>query len=161
MLRHRTLTSARMILATALFSIAVPDMARAVCQINLSTLNFGNYDPLETSAVDSVGNLMYFCSQPVPFVTITIDRSGTGTVLNRRMNNNSSGQDTDALLYNIYLDAARTAIWGDGTQGSQIWSAPNPAVRTRINVPIYGRIPAGQNVGVGGYGDTLTITINY
>lgn len=136
-------------------------MARAVCQINLSTLNFGNYDPLETSAVDSVGNLMYFCSQPVPFVTITIDRSGTGTVLNRRMNNNFSGQDTDALLYNIYLDAARTAIWGDGTQGSQIWSAPNPAVRTRINVPIYGRIPAGQNVGVGGYGDTLTITINY
>ena len=161
MLRHRTLTSARMILATALVSMAVPDMARAVCQINLSTLNFGNYDPLETSPVDSVGNLTYFCSQPVPIVTITIDRNGAGNMLNRRMNNNSSGQDADALLYNIYLDAARTAIWGDGTRGSQIWSAPNPAVRTRINVPIYGRIPAGQNVGVGGYGDTLTITINY
>jgi spore coat protein U-like protein len=160
MLRHRTLTSARMILATALFSMAVPDMARAVCQINLSTLNFGNYDPLETSPVDSVGDLTYFCSQPVPIVTITIDRSGAGNALNRRLVNHS-GQDADALLYNIYLDAARTAIWGDGTRGSQIWSAPNPAVRTRINVPIYGRIPAGQNVGAGGYGDTLTITINY
>lgn len=160
MLRHRTLTSARMILVTALFSMAVPDMARAVCQINLSTLNFGNYDPLETSPVDSVGNLTYFCSQPVPFVTITIDRSGADNVLNRRMTN-SGGQHADALHYNVYLDAARTAIWGDGTRGSQIWSTPSPAVRTRINVPIYGRVPAGQNVGVGSYGDTLMITINY
>ncbi len=160
MLRHRTLTSARMILVTALFSIAAPDMARAVCQINLSTLNFGNYDPLETSAVDSVGNLMYFCSQPVPFVTITIDRGGAGNVHNRHMVK-SGGHGADALHYNVYLDAAQTTIWGDGTQGSQIWSAPSPAVRTRINVPIYGRIPAGQNVGVGSYGDTLTITINY
>ncbi len=161
MLRHRTLTSARMILAAALVSMAIPGMAQAVCQINLSTLNFGSYDPLETSPVDSVGNLTYFCSQPVPFVTITIDRSGTENVHSRRMINNSGGQDTDALLYNIYLDAARTAIWGDGTQGSQIWSTPSPAVRTRVNVPIYGRIPAGQNIGVGSYGDTLMITINY
>lgn len=160
MLRHRTLTSARIILAAALVSMAVPDMAQAVCQINLSTLIFGNYDPLETSPVDSVGNLTYFCSQPVPIVTITIDRSGGGNMLNRRMGH-SGGQDADALLYNIYLDAARTAIWGDGTQGSQIWVAPNPPVRTSIQVPIYGRIPAGQNIGVGSYGDTLTITINY
>ena len=160
MLRHRTLTSARMILATALFSLAIPDMARAVCQINLSTLNFGNYDPLETSPVDSVGNLTYFCSQPVPLVTITIDRNGAQNVLNRRMVN-SGGQNADSLLYNIYLDAARTAIWGDGTQGSQIWSTPSPAAHTRINLPIYGRIPAGQNVSVGSYGDTLMITINY
>lgn len=81
-------------------------------------------------------------------------------MLNRRMTN-YGGQDADSLLYNVYLDAARTAIWGDGTQGSQIWVAPNPPVRTRINVPIYGRIPAGQNIGVGSYGDTLMITINY
>ena len=160
MLRHRILTSARMILAAALVSMAVPDMAQAVCQINLSTLIFGNYDPLETSPVDSVGNLTYFCSQPVPIVTITIDRNGGENMLNRRMTNHG-GQDADALLYNIYLDAARTAIWGDGTQGSQIWVAQNPPVRTRINVPIYGRIPAGQNIGVGSYGDTLMITINY
>jgi spore coat protein U-like protein len=160
MLRHRTLTNARMILAAALFSIAVPDMARAVCQITLSTLNFGSYDPLETSPVDSIGNLTYFCSQPVPIVTITIDRGGAGNVHNRRMVN-SGGQHADALHYNVYLDAAQTTIWGDGTQGSQIWSAPNPAVRTRIDVPIYGRVPAGQNVGVGSYGDTLMITINY
>jgi spore coat protein U-like protein len=160
MLRHRTLTSARMIFAAALVSMAIPCMAQAVCQINLSTLNFGNYDPLETSPVDSVGNLTYFCSQPVPIVTITIDRSGGENMLNRRMTN-YGGQDADSLLYNVYLDAARTAIWGDGTQGSQIWVAPNPPVRTRINVPIYGRIPAGQNIGVGSYGDTLMITINY
>jgi spore coat protein U-like protein len=160
MLRHRTLTSARMILVTALFSIAVPDMARAVCQITLSTLNFGNYDPLGNSPLDSVGNLTYFCSQPVPIVTITIDRGGAGNVHNRRMIN-SGGQHADALHYNVYLDAARTAIWGDGTGGSRIWSAPSPPVRTTINLPIYGRIPAEQNVGVGSYGDTLMITINY
>ena len=160
MLRHRTLTSARMILAAALFSVAVPDLARAVCQINLSTLNFGIYDPLETMSLASVGNLTYFCSQPVPIVTITIDRGGAGNVHNRHMVK-SGGHGADALHYNVYLDAAQTTIWGDGTQGSQIWSAPNPAVRTRINVPIYGRVPAGQNIGVGIYSDTLMITINY
>jgi len=160
MLPHRTLTRARMILAAALFSMAVPDMAQAVCQINLSTLNFGNYDPLGTSSLDSVGNLEYFCSQPVPIVTITIDRGGAGSVLNRRMIK-PGGHGTNVLLYNVYLDAAKTVIWGDGSQGSRIWSTPNPAVRTRINVPIYGRVPAGQDIGVGSYGDTLMITINF
>jgi spore coat protein U-like protein len=149
-----------MILAAALFSMAVPDMARAVCQINLSTLNFGNYDPLGTSPLDSVGNLTYFCSQPVPILTITIDRGGAGNVLTRRMIK-PGGEGTGALLYNVYLDAAQTAIWGDGTPGSRIWSTPNPAVRTKINVPIYGRVPAGQDIGIGSYGDTLMITINY
>jgi spore coat protein U-like protein len=140
--------------------MAVPDMAQAVCQINLSTLNFGNYDPLGTSSLDSVSNLEYFCSQPVPIVTITIDRGGAGSVLNRRMIK-PGGHGTNVLLYNVYLDAAKTVIWGDGSQGSQIWSTPNPAVRTRINVPIYGRVPVGQDIGVGSYGDTLMITINY
>ena len=160
MCRSRTLTQWVILVSATLFSLALPGMVEAVCQIQLSSLKFGMYDSLGTSPLDSVGTLTYFCSQPVPIVSITIDRGGAGNVRDRRMVK-SAGGGSDGLFYNIYLDPARTTVWGDGTQGSHIWSTRTPAVRTRIDVPIYGRIPGGQDISPGSYVDTLMVTINY
>jgi spore coat protein U-like protein len=73
----------------------------------------------------------------------------------------SSGPQSDQLRYNVYLDPAKTTVWGDGTQGTQFFSIRNPSLRDRTTVPIYGRVPAGQDVGAGTYADTLVITVNY
>ena len=65
------------------------------------------------------------------------------------------------LHYNLYLDASRTAVWGDGSLGSQEYFNANPPKKTPVTVPIYGRIPSGQDVGVGQYDDTVTLVVNF
>jgi spore coat protein U-like protein len=68
---------------------------------------------------------------------------------------------TDRLFYNLYRDAARTTIWGDGTNGTQSYFIGNPANNQDISVAIFGRIPASQNVKVGAYTDTITVTLSF
>jgi spore coat protein U-like protein len=69
---------------------------------------------------------------------------------------------SNQLLYNLFVDAARTVIWGDGTGGTQFLLVRNPRPNNQdISVPIYGRIPALQDVRVGNYTNTITATINF
>jgi spore coat protein U-like protein len=69
---------------------------------------------------------------------------------------------SDQLLYNLYRDSGRTIVWGDGSGGSQAYQNNNPQPNNRdITVPIFGRIPPGQNAKVGNYSDTITVTLTY
>ena len=69
---------------------------------------------------------------------------------------------SESLSYNLYLDAARTTIWGDGTGGTQTFFNHNPQGNNRdIVIPIYGRVPAGQDVGAGTYTNTVTATVQF
>ena len=49
----------------------------------------------------------------------------------------------EALQYNLYQDASRSLIWGDGTGGTSIYSATVTVLQisTIITVTVYGRIP--------------------
>ena len=63
------------------------------------------------------------------------------------------------VRYDIFQDAARTTVWADvGTAGAEAYNATSKAA-TVLNV--YGRIPAGQDVVVGAYTDTVTATIQF
>ena len=68
-------------------------------------------------------------------------------------------QGTETLDYNLYQDSTRTVIWGDGTGGSQTFVQPDPRLGVNIDVTVYGRIPAGQDVSSGAYSSTVTATI--
>jgi spore coat protein U-like protein len=69
---------------------------------------------------------------------------------------------SDALYYNLYIDAARTAVWGDGSGPGQIVTASFPAVsRTAKIFNIYGRVVALQNVAAGPYRDSIAVTVTY
>jgi len=140
--------------------LGIPAVSYALCDVSLSTLNFGGYDTLTNSPSDSVGTISYFCSQSVPMLTIAIDRGrgGAGPV---RQLGKAGGAGNSILSYNIYLDPGRSRVWGDGTQGSQVLSIPNPAVGRRIDIPVYGHIAGGQNVAAGSYNDSLSVTISY
>jgi spore coat protein U-like protein len=64
------------------------------------------------------------------------------------------------LTYQLYSDAARTMIWGDGTAGTVTVSAHVASNGTQNNT-VYGRIPALQGVRPGAYTDTITVTVTY
>ncbi len=121
----------------------------AVCDVNPQGVNFGNYDPLSIAALDGVGNVNVACDEVVP-VTVSFSQ-GQGSFAQRRM---TAGADW--LGYNLYTDASRSLIWGDGVSGSTV-----SATDDNVDLPVYGRIPAQQYIAGGAYLDSITVTVTY
>jgi spore coat protein U-like protein len=120
-------------------------------------LVFNSYNIFSSTPLDSLGQVVFRYGNNDHNVSISLDKGGAPTFNPRRMLNGTS-----TLSYNLYLDAARTIVWGDGTSGTQSFFVRNPQPNNQnINVPLYGRIPAGQSAGVGSYTNTVTVTINF
>jgi spore coat protein U-like protein len=100
--------------------------------------------------LDSMGRLTILCL-PAQWIQVMLSRGGGPTFQPRTMR---SGPNQ--LAYNLYLDAARAAVWGDGTQGTQAFQG----VGWWFSLPIYGRIPAAQDVAVGSNADRHRATNN-
>lgn len=133
------------------------------CSVTASPFAFGDYDPFGLADIDAVGNVSVTCGALLVGANISYEISlgpgASGDQLNRAMSNGG-----DALAYNLFTDAARTTIWGDGTGGSNTVSfsyALSLIFSRTDDFPIYGRLPAGQNVSVGAYSDTLVVTVQF
>ena len=64
------------------------------------------------------------------------------------------------LNYNLYVDAARTNVWGDGS--GTTFTIANSGTGAAQAVNVYGRVPSGQTtVPPGGYADTVAVTVTY
>lgn len=143
-----------MLLATAALLIAV-SAAEAACTITTTAVSFGSYNVFAGSADDATGQITYRCTFPrPPVVTIHLDKGGSASFSPRQMRRGS-----ETLSYNLYLDSTRSTIWGDGTGGTQTYSRANPPIFQNVNVSVFGRIPAGQDVSAGTYSATVTATI--
>ena len=120
---------------------------------------FGSYDVFSSSPVDSTGSITYRCTLVVPLldtIVITISTGNAGSFLPRTMQSGVKG-----LAYNLYLDAARTLVWGTGADGTSRYGPIQPLESSDVTVPVYGRLPAGQDVPAGAYADTVVVTIIY
>lgn len=144
------------IVALALVMALRGTLARAQCSITANTgTAFGNYDVYSNLPLDISGSVTYLCLLSLS-VTIDLSAGSSGTATARQMTRVGGG----TLNYNLYLDAARTFVWGNGTGGTFHYG-PIIALLTAVTVPIFGRIPAGQDVSTGDYTDTVVITLNY
>lgn len=121
-----------------------------------AAIDFGVYDPMILTPTDTVGSVIYRCGQQARNIMITLSVGGGTSYATRRM---VSGGER--LFYNLYRDAARQVIWGDGSGGAQAYTIDNPPNNQDVNVPIFGRITPSQNVGTGSYSDTITVTLNF
>ncbi len=128
-----------------------------------ATLNFGTYDPVTANAtaaspLDATTSLMYTCTKNVP-ATIQLDQ-GLYPSGGRRL----SGPASNFLSYELYTSSARTVIWGTtiGTNTVTMTStSKNVPLGGAGGLPVYGRIPGGQDVVAGSYSDSVTATVNY
>lgn len=135
-----------------------------------SIVAFGNYDPMGNGHLDAQGQVSYRCyntnaggsdsqgrSTSNGPLTVQISLSqGTAGTFQRHMNG-----ERDSLRYNLYTDAQRTIIWGDGTGGTTIFSQkaqPNNKVET---IPVFGRVFGAQDVGASQYLDNLVVTLDF
>lgn len=144
------------ITAAAVLALTARD-ADALCVIDsVVGLAFGDYDVMSNTPKDISGSVTYRCLISLS-ITIDISAGGGGTFANRRMARMGGGGN---LAYNIYADITRTLVWGNGTSGT-VRYGPLVGLLTGVTVPIYGRIPAKQDVATGTYTDTVVVTLNY
>ena len=151
----------RSILAAAVASAALaagPAHADIHCSIgSVSPVTFPVYDVFRGMPTDAQGSVTYSC-KGVGQNTVTIDlTAGRAGQFNPRQMRASS----EALAYNLFLDAGRGTIWGDGGGGTARYGPFQPPNNTPVVVPIFGRIPPGQNATPHTYTDSVTLTLNF
>jgi spore coat protein U-like protein len=122
----------------------------------VTSVAFGSYNVFDTSSLDSSATITYNCNNQANHVSIWLGKGSSSTFAPRTM---TKGGET--LSYNLFVDAARTAVWGDGTSGTSVYARNNPPNNSNVNVPVYGRVTAAQDVSAGSYSDTILATINF
>ena len=132
------------------------DVGATHCLVDVQPLAFGDYDIFYPAPVDTQGYLSLQCSSNDPFrVTMDAGMTGDASFSFRRMTSSGS----TALLYNLYIDASRRQVWGDGNGSSGFYTG-NPIMGSSRLV-VYGRIPPGQPVETGLYRDSVIVTVEW
>lgn len=157
-------------LLLALAALLAPAPSQAAlnysCTVTTTPVNFGSYSLDGDTPLTTVGKVSVTCGVTgIPLstnvsYTVTLNSGAGGNVSNRAM---KSGSNT--LRYNLYTSVNYSAVWGDGSGGSSVRSDAyilSGALRSKTtDYPVYGRIPASQNVAPGTYSDTIIVTVTY
>lgn len=143
------------LLVAAIAALPAAAQAQTCTVLGVTGIAFGAYDPIGANASvprDSTGQLQYRCQGgAAPLVMLSTGASGSFQPRQLR-------QAASALGYNLYRDAARAQIWGDGTGGTFTVQGQ----RGNRTLVIYGRIFPGQTAAAAGtYADTIVATLNF
>lgn len=130
------------------------------CSVATTAVAFGIYNSASNS--DVAGNVAVTCSAvAVGFNVAYVIKLSAGGAASFSPRTLANGGYT--LQYNLYTNAARTHIWGDGTSSTNTVSdAYTALVLLQLkNYAVYGRLPASQNGAAGTYNDSITVTVEY
>lgn len=145
--------SVKIIKLALISSFLMTPLAHASCSVG-GSINFGIYNTLESSDALSTGELNVSCTSSSSF-TLGLGTGQSGNYLNRTL----VGSGSDKLNYNLFTNTGRTAIFGDGSGST---SSVNQSISAgSISVPIYGDVPARQNVSSGSYMDAVAVYITF
>jgi spore coat protein U-like protein len=122
--------------------------------IQTNPLSFGTYDPFGGSALDATTSIVFTATKEVKNMRMELAKGSSASYAQREMTS-----CPDRLGYNIYTDSVRQTVWGDGTGGTQYYVNANPPDKKEVTVPVYGRIPTGEDVATGQYTDNVSVTI--
>ncbi len=120
------------------------------CAVTAIPMSFGLYDSISSFPTDARGEISVICSPDVHTIVRLDPGRNSGGFFNPRKMSGTGGY----LNYNLYIDAARTQIWGDGTGITSTKQGAN-------NLSVFGRIPPRQNVKAGVYNDFITVTVEW
>lgn len=158
-------------LALALFFVlCLPEtlLAQVTCTASNTTLDFGAYDVLAGTTLDATGSFAVTCVNPNPGNAQVTYTAKLATSPTQQM---APPSGADRLSYLVYVDAARTQPWGDGTGGTFTITGsitvPGRGSLTDVAKNYYGRItPGGQDVSSASpgpppttYSQILTVTV--
>ena len=123
------------------------------CTVSTVSVNFGVYNVYTTTNTTSIGQVTVSCSPVNTPYTVALNGGLYGTIAQRKQKISSG---SDMLLYNLYSNASMTVLWGDGsTNGTTVASSNS----TPLNV--YGKLPSLQNISIGNYSDSVSVTVTF
>ena len=125
------------------------------CTLRTSDLLFVAPNPIIGLNIDASTTLTVKCT-PNTAYTIDID-DGLQPQGNNKRRMKSAGGAT--IGYNIYFNAARTAVWGKGS--GKNYAGNSGSSGAAQSIPVYGRVNIAALIPAGGYKDTLTVTLNF
>lgn len=148
------------LLAPAPAEAACNPLSFCSCTVTATGVSFGTYDPLSPSSDDASGSVRVRCTLLLALngsFTVDLSTGSSGSYAGRTMRNGAT-----VLPYNLYTNAARTQIWGNGTGSSaRVTRTFAGLLVVDRTIPVYGRILPRQNVRSGPYSDTIVVTVTY
>lgn len=126
----------------------------AACNVTASDLAFGSYIGAAATPGRGEGSILLQCS-PGQGAEVSLDAGSTpGATASQRQMLSATG--SARLDYGLYQDAGRLVNWGEtpGVDTLEVLTTGEPQA-----LPVYGQVPAGQNVPAGTYGDVVTVRV--
>lgn len=138
----------------ALFLASAPALALN-CGVSSTSLAFGDYEPMTRVPLDAAGEIVVRCRQGPGVFRVELGPGSSLDQLARSMTGAGRG-----LAYNLFVDATRLRIWGDGNGGTSVLSRSHEdRGNTTYRLPVYGRIHANQDPYPGLYSDSIVISV--
>ena len=97
------------------------------------------------------------CTNTTPYAVALDAGTNAGGAANFGSRAMKSG--SNVLGYQLYANAGRSTVWGDGSGGSG--TVAGTGTGSSQSLTVYGRLPSLTGVVPGSYSDTVTITISY
>jgi spore coat protein U-like protein len=142
------------VLVLTLLSL-MPAAAFANCRVSTTPLGFGNYDPGSPTPLDVAGEVTADCRGRSLSYSLSLSAGASGDAADRYMT-----LATERLYYNIYLDAGRTIIWGDGLGPTSLVTGMMRRNGRQVDRhSFYGRVFPVQQPSAGTYVDSMVVTI--
>ena len=142
--------------ATKTTNLKVSANVAANCTVSAANLKFGNYRG--TAALKSTSDVSVTCTNGLPY-TVALSAGSSTDYTVRKL---ASG--LNSLEYNLYVDLANSAVWGDGSGGTQTVADTGAGMATARTHTVFGTLPnsaANQLAPVGAYSDTIVVSVVY
>lgn len=125
------------------------------CSITSVAVNFRGYSPLFPSRADSVGKIKVNCTAGLAYSVLFGPGQNTGGRFIPRKMRIPGGKGV--MVYNLYINSARTRVWGDGTGLTFVQNAVGTGQEQTFLV--YSRIPQRQQLDAGRYTDSIEVRV--
>jgi len=151
-----------------MFSLPAPVLGQsgsgALCSVVATPLDFGNYDGGRSSPIDVTATISVSCTpaadQPSVHLSFTIALISAGPAGQRQLN---AGRE--ALRYELYANAGRSLVLGDGTGGTTTLNGSGIATHLaplRQNFTVHGRVLARQRrAPAAAYTDIMSLRLTW
>jgi len=162
------MSRARFRVGVAMVLSMLAGQALSACGIANAPVNlsFGAYTPISfpgnvaSADADSTGTVSISCTGLAQTVSYALKLSAgrSNNIQSRSLGGTGGGAD---MTYNLFTDASRTTVWGDGASGTSFAGSIAPTDGP-VSHTFYGRVPAGQSaLRAGAFTDQLVITLEY
>jgi spore coat protein U-like protein len=147
--------------ATKQTNMSVNMVITADCTVSATALDFGTLQAIDMSGThDDVtpGVVTVTCTNGHPYtISLGAGNGGSATVAARKMTGGPGG--TATIDYTLYTTSGRSAVWGDGTLSTL--TVGDTGTGNAQTFDVFGQVPQQDDVGVGTYSDSVTVTVTY